>query len=352
MKTIVLIIGILIFSSFATAQNNANNWYRGNTHTHTNFSDGDTPLSNVVAFYNDQGYNFLFITDHNLTSYGSVYETQKLRSDFILIPGNEITGKVHFTALNISLPLSYKEIIKEDIKHNSEIIQLVSRAITSSGGIAVVNHPNFSTGVQPQDIYGDNEITHIELFNGHPACANWGKPGHASMDSKWDSILSQGKLVYGIASDDAHNFNITDRKKANPGRGWIMVNAKSLQIPDIMEAIAEGKFYSSNGVFLKKCIIHNGKLKVQVDRVLSQKEIEKGLAYENIDTTGVDGFTIDVIGENGKILKSRNNISLSYKMTKKDKYARIRVTYCVSKGTVFRKYYAWTQPCMTSIQYK
>src|ERR1700742_3264754 len=40
-------------------------WYRGNTHTHTTNSDGDSSPFDVASRYKALGYNFVFITDHN-----------------------------------------------------------------------------------------------------------------------------------------------------------------------------------------------------------------------------------------------------------------------------------------------
>ena len=40
-------------------------WYRGNLHTHTKISDGNTSPGAVAQWYRDNDYDFLSITDHN-----------------------------------------------------------------------------------------------------------------------------------------------------------------------------------------------------------------------------------------------------------------------------------------------
>src|SRR5688572_8885352 len=40
-------------------------WWKGNLHTHTLWSDGDDYPEMVVGWYQDHGYDFLSITDHN-----------------------------------------------------------------------------------------------------------------------------------------------------------------------------------------------------------------------------------------------------------------------------------------------
>ncbi|HYC92718.1 MAG TPA: hypothetical protein VEO54_26150 [Thermoanaerobaculia bacterium] len=36
-------------------------WLKGNLHTHTSQSDGDSPPAEVAAWYRDRGYDFLVI---------------------------------------------------------------------------------------------------------------------------------------------------------------------------------------------------------------------------------------------------------------------------------------------------
>src|SRR5687767_15282911 len=40
-------------------------WFKGNTHTHTLNSDGDSTPDEVVRWYREHGYHFLVLTDHN-----------------------------------------------------------------------------------------------------------------------------------------------------------------------------------------------------------------------------------------------------------------------------------------------
>ena len=45
-------------------------WYRGNTHTHTLWSDGDAPPEHAVKWYVDNDYDFLVLSDHNIMQEG------------------------------------------------------------------------------------------------------------------------------------------------------------------------------------------------------------------------------------------------------------------------------------------
>ena len=48
-------------------------WWKGNTHTHTLWSDGDGAPELVADWYVRHGYNFLVLTDHNVLSVGEVW---------------------------------------------------------------------------------------------------------------------------------------------------------------------------------------------------------------------------------------------------------------------------------------
>ena len=73
----------------------AGRWFKGNTHTHTLNSDGDSTPDDVVRWYREHGYNFLVLTDHNyLTSVAGLNAVHGAADKFIVIPGEEVTMSV------------------------------------------------------------------------------------------------------------------------------------------------------------------------------------------------------------------------------------------------------------------
>jgi hypothetical protein len=63
----------------------------------------------------------------------------------------------------------------------------------------------------------------------------------------WDLVLGQGQRVWGLAVDDAHHFQSFGADRANPGRGWVAVNAGVSTEHEILDALARGDFYASTG---------------------------------------------------------------------------------------------------------
>lgn len=353
------IVWLVCFFSFFSCTTTESVWYKGNTHTHSLFSDGDSPVQNVIRWYHDNGYHFLFLTDHNYPLQPDTVKPVGLeRSDFILIRGNEVSdvNAVHTTALNtdtfIPTVRYYKNGVKKRIfdekildslpKSKTDILRMHIEAIRSAGGIPIVNHPNFLTGLQVSDILPVKGMKHIEVFNGHPEVYNWGNKLHRAVESKWDSLLVNHRLFYGVASDDEHILLATGRDKANPGRGWIMVRSGKLTTDSILSSVERGDFYSSNGVILKDYCSGNGKISIEIDEKKTLEEIAAGRGYyqEVNPCPDSDEFQIEFIGYNGVLLKKVRGVKAEYSGKPADKYMRVRASYRAGD----RIYFAWCQP--------
>src|SRR5262245_19754664 len=83
-------------------------WYKGNTHTHTLQSDGDSTPDEVTRWYKERGYQFLVLSDHNvLTPIADLARLHGEPERFLLIPGEEVTDAfakkpLHINGLNVS----------------------------------------------------------------------------------------------------------------------------------------------------------------------------------------------------------------------------------------------------------
>ena len=356
MKKIALLMAIIALA--ACTAHEKPNWYKGNTHTHSTYSDGDTDVRKIIQWYHDNGYNFLFLTDHNYPlSVDSLKVPGANRPDFIWIAGNELSDyfSIHTSALFTTGVIPTGNYLKDEGVSNADFLAMpnvragilanhVKRTL-AAGGIPILNHPNFSVGIQIADILPVKELKHIELFNGHPQVFNWGKENHSPVEVKWDSILIQGHLMYGVASDDLHALQKKGWDYANPGRGWTMVNAKSLTAENILKGIQAGDCYASTGVFLKDYCVDKNVISVVVDDKATLNELNVGRGYPRKDLKGLSpGFKIEFLGYNGKVLKSVQSLKAKYKMKPDDQYVRVRISYNIEQGGNFDTYYAWTQP--------
>ncbi|MEK7831088.1 MAG: CehA/McbA family metallohydrolase [Acidobacteriota bacterium] len=324
-RTFVLIAlaATLTLAAFnSSAQERKLNWYKGNTHTHTVNSDGDSTPDEVVRWYRERGYNFLTLSDHNfLTDIAGLQSVFGAAEKFLMIPGEELTDKFEKKDIHIN-GLNPRELVKPQ-RGNSvvETIQNDINAIRKVDGVPHVNHPNFNWSITANDLKAIKNLRLFEIYNGHPTVNNVGGGGQPGLEAMWDDILSSGMVLYGIAVDDAHYFKTPeDRTKSRPGFGWVMVRAERLGVTEILQAMERGDFYASTGVTLR-------------DYQADKKQITITIAEQ----PATSKYVVQFIGQWGKVLKEVTTNPASYTFKGDEAYVRARVIE--SNGKM-----AWTQP--------
>ena len=323
-------------------------WFRGNIHTHTSLSvTGGSSPDIVAQWYHDHNYNFLVLSNHNLfmdpnNTISKKYNEKK----FILIPGQEISGHqtIHLTAINVD------RIIPWDFNHpnKSIIIQNHVDEIIKAGGHAILNHPNYRNAVTFEDLLPVKRLYMFELFNGHPAINNYGGGKFQSTENMWDQLLTSGKIIYGVSSDDARHFQEIAPDKSNPGYGWVMVQASKLDPGEIVKAMVRGDFYASTGVFLKACDKSLDVYTIEIDDIKTQAVLSSHNRKGKQVIHGKAGYKIEFIGPNGIRLKEVEGLNGSYTINNSYSYVRAKVTYTFSRqNNGYEEYYAWGQPVFT-----
>jgi hypothetical protein len=340
-----IILVVLSIAFLFGCNSNKDRWYRGNTHAHTLIcGHADSTPEFVTAWYHSHGYNFLILSEHNhFIDPDTVKKPTALDNEFILIPGEEVTGRktIHTTAMNIKRLVDWKS----EHEHKSDIIQYHVDGTIEAEGQAILNHPNYKYAVGASDIIDVENLYMFELYNGHPLVNNQGDENHLSTEEIWDSLLTAGMKIYGVASDDAHHFHTIDSVHSNPGRGWVMVNSNELTPRAITNAMVKGNFYASSGVFLDELTITADYIKIIIDEVKTTDEIfnEYMKGRSSIDST--NEYSMEFIGDGGKILKTINSASVEYYFDKSQKYTRAKII--VRRNSRFgeiEEFYAWTQP--------
>lgn len=328
-------------------------WFKGNTHAHTIVcGHADTSPDSVALWYLERDYNFLILSEHNhFIDPATVNLPADRRSDFILIPGEEVSGRlaIHTTGMNtrgfVEAQPDRPEGAPEETK--TEVMQYHTDSILKHGGLPILNHPNFVSGAQASDILPVDRLHMFELYNGHPAVYNWGNDQHAAVEEKWDSLLTAGKLILGISSDDAHQFQTWGEEVSNPGRGWVMVNSNGDLSPDaITQALARGNFYATNGVILSTVSIDPEHYALSIDSAATMEALRSPYVTGKQETTGMEGYTITFISENGRELQSSSaKMNEEYHIGDEKGYVRAKVRYTrkLDEGK-YESFFAWTQP--------
>lgn len=320
MRYCVLFVS-LVLAFGAAADPAAPQWYRGVTHVHSLWSDGDMSPDLVAAWYKDHGYHFVCFSDHNVLQEGERYisivpntklspervamirarfgddwpeiktegEKSRMRlkthaelsayfnepGKFLLVQAEEITslgGSPHVNGLNLREPIVGKK---------GDVIDLLNRYLDAVDAqreqygvpmIAHVNHLNWSDGVTTEEMLAARCLRFFEIYNGHPGVRQWGSPdrGMPDNDRHWDVILSLRMaaepdfILYAFATDDSHEYFEWGSDKVNPGRGWIMVRAEQLEADSLIAAIERADFYASTGVTLNDVQCDGKSLRVDI----------------------------------------------------------------------------------------
>ena len=296
-------------------------WFKGNTHTHTLNSDGDSTPDDVVRWYREHGYQFLVLTDHNfLTSVDGLNALHGADQKFLVVRGEEVTDRFDEKPLHINgLDLS-RQVAPQGGQSVVDVLQRNVDAIRSEKGIPHINHPNFRWGVTPDELRQVRNTQLFEIYNGHPQVNNVGGGGVSGMEEAWDFILSSGKIIYGVAVDDAHVFKQPGNPDVSgPGRGWVVVRAAKLDARLLAESLDRGDFYASTGVTLDE-------LRLDATSVSIKVKPDPWAKYR-----------IQFIGKGGRILREVAESSATYTIRCDEGYVRARVLE--SNGRM-----AWIQP--------
>lgn len=319
------------------------NWYKGNTHTHTNAFDGFSPVEDVVSVYKKANYDFLAITDHN------VYNVYPEFNDdnFLMLHGTELTYGVEIDDLDLladmnekvaSGEMSQEEMMKsiqqftpKDVtpqrmphviaisrdenmtdwkgisSKNFSNIQNILDLAEEHNCISIVAHPTWSK-LNFKDLEDLKGYAAIEVYN--YVCEEYFAGGDASV--LWDNMLSAGMKTNAMACDDMHDLSIVLG-------GYIMVKAEKLDYNSIITAIENGDYYSTSGPEIKNVTVNDGVVNVSCSKAKSVR------------------FVTDIIFGRTYRDEEGNIEECSHKLFGLEKYVRIEVEDINGKK-------AWTNP--------
>ncbi|MEX2512083.1 MAG: histidinol-phosphatase [Cyclobacteriaceae bacterium] len=366
------------------------NWYKGNLHTHSYWSDGDEFPEMIMSWYKDQGYHFVALSDHNILAEGEKWIT--LREDsiyqegfqnylreygedwvdyteeegitkiklktfeeytplfteenrFLMMPAEEISdgydGKpLHLNATNLEKLITPQggESIVEVLQNNINAV-LEQRKATGKPMMVHINHPNFRWAISLEDMIRLKGERFFEVYNGHPQVNNLGDSSRLGYEEMWDFIniayLEKGQpLLFGLATDDSHNYHRKGATFSNAGRGWVMVKADTLKPGPLIHALEEGNFYATTGVELKEVGLDNNLLRVAA------------LPKEGVS------YTLEFIGckegeKETQVLKTVNGNMGEYTLDENLLFVRCRITSSEPQENPVEgmtHQLAWTQP--------
>ena len=234
------------------------NWYKGNTHIHSNASDGGKNFSELADLYDSEGYDFLFRTDHWVTS-DTASDTESF--PLLWIDGIELDGKDKDGTYFHVVCLGKLKNIKSEAGFVAGI-----EAVIEQGGLIILAHPHWS-GNTLDDCFR-LPFDGVEVYN---HVCHWlnGKSGGVV---HWDAALLKNPNTLAFAADDTH----MRAEHLGWNGGWIVVNAETCTEKDIMSAIRRGNFYSSCGPKIESITIDGGQLNITTSPIRYMRLVGPG----------------------------------------------------------------------------
>lgn len=322
---------------------NALPWLRGSTHVHAAPSgDSSTSVPKVITWYEQHGYDFIVLTDHNRVTEAKPGANTKGKpyvrnpdKGLIVLAGVELTNnpdnceplsfgpsngasertlgagpsdganagtlgagpaapkcRIHVNGLGVTeRPVGKIAWAAHQVPARTAKYAKAITTVRKLGRQALVqlNHPQWhwgmNTSILEATVRGGARL--LEIANVQFPTWNAGDAEHPSMEVLWDSVLQQGLTAWGIASDDAHDYDDAGGKYP-AGGGFVVVNARR-KPAEILTALRNGNFYASTGVLLSKLHVLDGVLTVEVatmqpaGRPSKIEFIEDGKVVETIE---------------------------------------------------------------------
>jgi hypothetical protein len=377
-------------------------WWKGNLHTHSLWSDGGEFPEVIAEWYRDHGYHFVAFTEHDILQagemwvdinapdagwpprnastraalpayrdrFGADWVIERLEGErhlvrlrgldeyrhlfeepgrFLLLMGEEITdrGGAHVNMINADTALlpqggaTTAERTRANVTAVAELRRRTGRPLLS-----IVNHPNYLWALTAEEIAAATDAHFFEVYNGHLFVNNDGDAERPGTERMWDVALTLrhaagGAPLYGIAADDAHEYQPASDTVARPGRGWVMVRAARLETADLIAALEAGDFYGSTGVTLRS-------LRRDEDRISIEVEPHDGASYR-IVFTGTRRAVEPGSDRVGEVLAEFSGTSGEYVFRGDERYVRATVVSSASHvdpttGNVLGQQKAWIQP--------
>jgi hypothetical protein len=386
---IYAVVTVLIWSACSEHEAGHRKWYKGNLHTHSYWSDGDEFPEMIMDWYKTHGYHFVALTDHNilaegekwivvrkgrtyeeafdryLAKYGEEWVTYKRDTGriqvllktyeqykpwfedegFLIMQAEEVSDRfngkpMHMNATNIRTLITPQggSSMTEVMQRNVDAV-LRQREETGVPMFPHINHPNFHYAITAEDFVNLKGERFFEVYNGHPQVYNYGDSTRPGTEYMWDHIniaysRKNQPLLYGLATDDTHNYHLFGAQYSNAGRGWVMVAADSLTPASLINALEQGDFYATTGVILDDIEVREKSLHVDVRE-------QEGVKYkiQFIGATGQDQHT--------RILKTDDGPNASIELLDSYIFVRAKITSDRLKENPFQEgdyETAWTQP--------
>jgi hypothetical protein len=210
----------------------AGQWYKGDLHSHSLYSDGDSSIADIVASVEAKGLDFFALTDHDTHMDGNPVhwsDSAYASNDTVLLYGIEWTNGNGHANVWASWPFDYTAFWSAN--RNDDPMSAVEAA-HHAGALFSINHPVRNAWEYPV-VEGTDCV---EIWNG-PMIVN---QNYKATHDFWDDILMDRRQVIGVGGSDTHYLNGLIAPFTGHGNPTTWVYALSRDADAILAGITKG----------------------------------------------------------------------------------------------------------------
>jgi hypothetical protein len=198
----LLSIALLVCLCSMPCPAHAGQWLRGDLHSHSTYSDGDSLPADIVAEAERLGLDFFALTDHDGSMSGEPLHWSDpgyVSDELVLLYGMEWTTALGHANVWAGAPFDYAPLWAA---HKSRDAAAAALAAHDGGALFSINHPQEFV-VCPWSYPVPPEADCVEIWN-----ALYSLPGMNRMAAHrfWDDLLQQGRRITAVGGSDTHHL--------------------------------------------------------------------------------------------------------------------------------------------------
>jgi len=216
----------------AGGSNGGGRWYRGDLHAHSEHSDGQNSVDEIVEYTRRAGLEYFALTDHNTISHWDDLARLNTGVAPLLIAGEEITmygGHANVWGLE-----GWIDFRGSDAERVQRLVEDANRR----GSMFSINHPDSPIPWLHPEVRGYQAV---EVWN-----APWRWFNEPALQ-RWEEHLRRGERMVAVGGSDSHCVPPAKMTQPNgPGEPctWVYVEGP-LTERAVLEAVAAGHVFIS-----------------------------------------------------------------------------------------------------------
>lgn len=235
-ETLLILLLSIFWIVQSYSQTESGKWYKGDLHTHSIHSGGDSLVVDVIANAESLGFDFFALTEHDTSMNGNPthwFDPDYHSEEMVLLYGVEWTSDLGHANVWASAPFSYNELWNANQENDA---QVAIQAAHEQGALFSINHPA-AFFCCPWEYHIYDGIDTVEVWNSmyrFPNFSEW------VVHHFWDDLLKSGRRILAVGGSDTHHLVKWQSELFGHGNPTTWVYAEERTAEGILAGIKSG----------------------------------------------------------------------------------------------------------------